>query len=152
MRALPAVAHDLVGIRGPYGNGFPVEEMEGQDLLIVAGGLGMAPLRSLLWYALDHRERFGRDHADVRRAHAAGDVVSRRAGSLTEVDGITTLLTVDRDPDGGWKHHVGLLPELFTLARSRSRPDLRGRRRAAHRLSVRAARAAGPASRRTASS
>src|SRR5512144_1063474 len=40
-------AGSLVGIRGPYGNGFPVEEMEGQDLLIIAGGLGMAPLRSL---------------------------------------------------------------------------------------------------------
>lgn len=44
---------DIIGIRGPYGNGFPMEEMEGSNLLLVAGGLGMAPLRSVLWYALD---------------------------------------------------------------------------------------------------
>ena len=49
---------DVVGLRGPYGNGFPVERLAGDDLLLVAGGLGMAPLRSLLWYALDLRERF----------------------------------------------------------------------------------------------
>ncbi len=50
--------NDVVGVRGPYGNGFPVEKMAGNDLLLVAGGLGMAPLRSLLWYALDNRDKF----------------------------------------------------------------------------------------------
>ncbi|ASJ17122.1 cytochrome-c3 hydrogenase subunit gamma [Thermococcus chitonophagus] len=44
---------DSVGIRGPYGNGFPLEKMEGANLILVAGGLGMAPLRSVLWYAID---------------------------------------------------------------------------------------------------
>ncbi len=44
---------DIVGIRGPYGNGFPMDKMEGFNLILVAGGLGMAPLRSVLWYALD---------------------------------------------------------------------------------------------------
>jgi len=48
----------LVGIRGSYGNGFPIEQLEGNNLLIVAGGLGMAPLRSLVWYALDNRSMF----------------------------------------------------------------------------------------------
>ncbi|HDR06790.1 MAG TPA: hypothetical protein ENN88_04070, partial [Candidatus Coatesbacteria bacterium] len=52
--------NSLVGLRGPYGNGYPVERMEGNDLLLVAGGLGMAPLRSLLWYALDNRAAFRR--------------------------------------------------------------------------------------------
>jgi sulfhydrogenase subunit gamma (sulfur reductase) len=51
---------DLVGLRGPFGNGFPVEKMEGEGLIIVAGGLGAAPLRSLLLYALDNRELFKR--------------------------------------------------------------------------------------------
>src|SRR5512136_640041 len=103
----------LVGIRGPYGNGFPVEEMEGHDLLIVAGGLGMAPLRSLLWYALDHRERFGTVTL-MYGARTPGDMLFREELlSLAEVQDLTTLLTVDRDPDGTWKHHVGLLPTLF---------------------------------------
>jgi len=44
---------DVIGIRGPYGNGFPMEIMEKSKLLLVSGGLGMAPLRSVLWYALD---------------------------------------------------------------------------------------------------
>jgi sulfhydrogenase subunit gamma (sulfur reductase) len=105
--------NDLVGIRGPYGNGFPVEEMEGHDLLIVAGGLGMAPLRSLLWYALDHRDRF-KNVTLMCGARTPAEMLFRdELISLTGVDGLTTLLAVDRDPDGTWQHHVGLLPELF---------------------------------------
>jgi sulfhydrogenase subunit gamma (sulfur reductase) len=50
---------DTVGIRGPYGNGFPMEKFEGRDLLLVAAGLGMAPLRSIFLYALDNRWQFG---------------------------------------------------------------------------------------------
>ncbi len=103
----------LVGIRGPYGNGFPVEQMEGQDLLIVAGGLGMAPLRSLLWYALDNRERFGTITL-MYGARTPGEMLFRdELVSLADVDALNTLLTVDRDPTGTWSHHVGLLPELF---------------------------------------
>lgn len=52
--------NDLVGLRGPYGNGFPMEQMRGQNLLIVAGGLGIVPLRSVLLYALDNRHDYGR--------------------------------------------------------------------------------------------
>jgi NAD(P)H-flavin reductase len=105
--------NDLVGIRGPYGNGFPVEDMHGHDLLIIAGGLGMAPLRSLLWYALDNRDRFG-NLVLMYGAKTPNEMLFREElSSLTNVDAISTLLTVDRDPDGTWKHHVGLLPTLF---------------------------------------
>jgi len=52
--------NDVVGMRGPYGNGFPIELFRGQDLILVAGGLGMAPLRSLLNYVLDNRADFGK--------------------------------------------------------------------------------------------
>jgi len=51
---------DILWIRGPYGNGFPMEEMEGSDLLLVAGGLGIAPLRGVLQYALNRREKYGK--------------------------------------------------------------------------------------------
>jgi len=50
---------DFIGVRGPYGNGFPMEEMKGDDLLLVAGGLGMAPLRSVLHYVMRRREEYG---------------------------------------------------------------------------------------------
>lgn len=105
--------NDVVGIRGPYGNGFPIEEMAGNDLLVIAGGLGMAPLRSLLWYALDHRDRFG-SVTLMYGARTPGEMLFREElSSLTNVDGLAALLTVDRDPEGTWKHDVGLLPALF---------------------------------------
>jgi NAD(P)H-flavin reductase len=51
---------DAVGIRGPLGNGFPIDLFEGRDVLLVAGGLGMVPLRGLLQYLLDRRDHFRR--------------------------------------------------------------------------------------------
>ncbi len=51
---------DEVGVRGPLGNGFPVDRFAGHDLLLVAGGLGMVPLRGLLGYVMDTRGLFGR--------------------------------------------------------------------------------------------
>jgi len=55
-----AAEGDWVGIRGPFGRGFPVEIMEGRDILLAAGGIGLAPLRSLVQYLRDHREAYGR--------------------------------------------------------------------------------------------
>jgi sulfhydrogenase subunit gamma (sulfur reductase) len=108
--------NDLVGVRGPYGNGFPVEALEGQDLLLVAGGLGMAPLRSLLNYALDRRERFGAITL-MYGARTPAEVLFRdELAALTGRDDLTCLLTVDRDPTGIWRHSVGLLPRLFDQA------------------------------------
>lgn len=52
--------NDLVWIRGPCGNGFPMEKMEGNNLLLVAGGLGVAPLRGVLQYALLNRKKYGK--------------------------------------------------------------------------------------------
>lgn len=106
-------ANDRVGVRGPYGNGFPVEELEGEDLLLVAGGLGMAPLRSLLGYALDRRERFGKVTL-MYGAKAPEEMLFRdELTALTGRGDLECLLTVDRDPSGSWPYHVGLLPKLF---------------------------------------
>jgi sulfhydrogenase subunit gamma (sulfur reductase) len=52
--------NDLIGLRGPFGNGFPMKEIQGHNLLIVAGGLGMVPVRSALLYALDNRQNYER--------------------------------------------------------------------------------------------
>ena len=51
---------DIVGIRGPFGRGFPIEEMRSHDVLLVAGGLGIAPLRSLINHIHDERSDFGK--------------------------------------------------------------------------------------------
>ena len=51
---------DVVGLRGPYGNWFPYQALQGRDVLFVGGGIGMAPLRSLITYMLDNRQDYGR--------------------------------------------------------------------------------------------
>jgi NAD(P)H-flavin reductase len=106
-------ANDAVGVRGPYGNGYPVGEMTGNHLLIAAGGLGMAPLRSLLWYALDHRDRF---ESVVLMYGAKGphEMLFRdELQGLGDRTDVQCLLTVDADPSGAWKGGIGLLPALF---------------------------------------
>ena len=109
--------NDVVGLRGPYGNGFPVTDIAGHDLLLAAGGLGMAPLRSLLWYGLDNRDRFGAITL-MYGARTPADMLFRdELVSLVDRNDLNCLLTVDSDPAGGWKHHVGLLPALFEHAR-----------------------------------
>jgi len=109
--------NDLVGVRGPYGNGFPIEEIAGNDLLIAAGGLGMAPLRSLVWYALDNRERFGNLVLMYGAKTPAEMLFREELLSLVDRPDMTCLLTVDADPDGTWKNHIALLPKMFDHAR-----------------------------------
>ncbi len=108
--------NDLVGVRGPYGNGFPVEELLGHDIVLAAGGLGMAPLRSLLWFALDNRERFGRLTLMYGARTPADMLFREELVSLVDRTDLTCLLTVDRDSDGTWRNHVGYLPSMFDLA------------------------------------
>lgn len=51
---------DKIGIRGPFGNGFPFEEIKGKNVIYVAGGIGLIPLRSSIVHVLQHRPDFGR--------------------------------------------------------------------------------------------
>lgn len=109
--------NDLVGIRGPYGNGYPVDVMFGQDLVMAAGGLGMAPLRSLLWFALDNRSRFGA--ITLMYGTKSPDLMLFREElqSLVDRPDMSCLLTVDADPSGTWHNYVGVLPTLFDHAK-----------------------------------
>jgi NAD(P)H-flavin reductase len=106
-------SNDLVGIRGPYGNGFPVERIQGHDLLIAAGGLGMAPLRSLVWYVLDHRDRFGRLTLMYGARTPETMLFRDELVSLVDRDDLTCLLCVDADPKGTWTNPICRLPTLF---------------------------------------
>jgi sulfhydrogenase subunit gamma (sulfur reductase) len=103
----------LVGVRGPYGNGFPLEKLEGNNLLLVAGGLGMAPLRSLLRYALDNRSKF-KDVILMYGAKNPDDMLFKyELLDLIEQPDVKCLLTVDKDDSGIWKAHIGVVTKLF---------------------------------------
>ena len=109
--------NDVVGVRGPYGNGYPIPEMMRNDVLLAAGGLGMAPLRSLLWYTLDHRDQF-QNITLMYGAKRPQDMLFREElQGLVDRTDINCLLTVDADPSGTWENHIGLLPTLFDHAR-----------------------------------
>lgn len=105
-------AGDVIGIRGPFGVGFPAAHLEGYNLLLIAGGLGIAPLRSLINYVLDNRRSYG----DVEILLGCRDPKSMLFGD--EVENWTSRMdvdfrcTVDRgDPD--WKGSVGRITELI---------------------------------------
>ena len=68
-------AGDQIGLRAPLGNGFDFEDMKGHDILFVGGGIGMAPLRTLLLYMIDNRSRLWRHHGHLRRELAQGPVL-----------------------------------------------------------------------------
>jgi NAD(P)H-flavin reductase len=109
--------NDVVGVRGPYGNGYPMQEIAGHDLLLAAGGLGMAPLRSLLWYALDHRDQFNNLILMYGSKRPEDMLFREELVALVDRTDINCLLTVDADPSGTWKNHVGLLPTMFDYAK-----------------------------------
>jgi len=102
----------IIGIRGPYGKGFPVEEMKGKDILFVAGGIGLVPLRSLINYVLDKRSDFGRVLILFGAKTPAEQLfLDELAGWRTRPD-LEYWETVDR-ADGKWKGNVGVITTLF---------------------------------------
>ena len=103
---------EQIAVRGPYGNYFPVEdELKGKDLLFIAGGIGLAPLRSVINYVLDNRGDYGTVDI-VYGSRSADDLVKLK--EIREVwmkaDRVNVYLTVDRGQKG-WDGHVGFVPD-----------------------------------------
>ena len=102
---------DEITVRGPYGNNFPVDtDLKGKDLLFVAGGIGLAPLRSVINYVLDNRDDYGK--VDILYgSRSADDLVQLK--EIQEVwmkaKDVNVYLTIDR-PQEGWDGHVGFVP------------------------------------------
>ena len=105
---------DTVGFRGPYGQGFPVAELHGKNLIFAGGGIGMAPLRSLLWNCIDTREDFG-DITVIYGARSTADLVYKRElREWVEMEGINTVLTVDPGgEDESWGGEIGFVPTVL---------------------------------------
>lgn len=97
----------VVGIRAPFGNWFPYHEWKGKNLLFIGGGIGMAPMRSLLNFCLDNRA----DYADITTLYGArtpGDLCFKYEFDEWNTKG-KLYLTVDQG-DEDWKDHVGHVP------------------------------------------
>jgi sulfhydrogenase subunit gamma (sulfur reductase) len=105
-------AGDEVGIRGPFGKGFPVHILEGSDLLFVAGGLGIVPLHSLINYAIDNRRDFGKVNILLGCGKPEDMLYSDELDEWTKRLDVNFECTVDR-ADSGWKGNVGLITSLI---------------------------------------
>jgi len=105
-----------VGVRGPFGNGWPVEAARGRDVILVAGGIGLAPLRPVIYEVLNHREDYGR-LVVLYGARSPRDLLYRKElAAWARHRETQVLVTVDY---GGmsWRGHVGVVTTLFKYAR-----------------------------------
>jgi len=100
-----------VTVRGPYGNPFPVDDVfAGKDLLFVAGGVGLAPLRSVINYCRHYRDRYGK--IDIVYGSRSKDDLLDYQEIINEWatdNGVNVHLTIDREQEG-WDGHVGFVP------------------------------------------
>lgn len=103
---------DMIGVRGPYGRPFPIDELRGHNLLFVAGGIGMAPLRSVIEFCVDYRD----DYGDITVLHGCKTVGEFCFGhdleEWTRAGLINTKFTVDAACEE-WNGCVGLVTGLL---------------------------------------
>ncbi|MDK2820412.1 MAG: hypothetical protein PWP31_377 [Clostridia bacterium] len=99
-----------VGIRGPYGNGFPLDMMKGKNLLFIAGGIGLAPVRSLINYCAEHREDYGNMWI-IYGSRSPADLCFKEDLTYNwfKVENCRVNVTVDRG-DENWNGHEGFVP------------------------------------------
>jgi len=102
---------DRVGVRGPYGNYFPVEALKGKNLLFIAGGIGFPPVRSLILYVIGRRGEYG--ELDVLYgARTSADLVFKDDIFNNWPKVLNTHITIDA-PESGWDGHVGFVPSYL---------------------------------------
>jgi len=105
-------AGSVIGVRAPLGNFFPYETMRGKNILFVGGGIGMAPLRTLLLFMLDNRADYG-NMTLLYGARSPQDMAFRyELPDWTGRSDLNTVLTIDTE-SSGWQHKVGLIPNVL---------------------------------------
>ena len=103
----------MITVRGPYGRHFPVyDELLGKDLMIIAGGIGLAPVRSVINYVRDNRDKFGTVDI-VYGSRSKDDLVYYKeiVDEWMNTEGFNVHLTID-NPQEGWDGHVGFVPNF----------------------------------------
>jgi sulfhydrogenase subunit gamma (sulfur reductase) len=105
---------DVVGVRGPLGNAFPMDDFQGKDLLVLGGGIGGAPLRPVLHTVLDDRANYG--HLTILWAarHPSLLIFQDEYDAWQSAPDTELHLTVDEAGDD-WSGHVGLITDLLEM-------------------------------------
>jgi sulfhydrogenase subunit gamma (sulfur reductase) len=108
---------DTVGFRGPYGNTFPIEEWEGKNLLYIAGGIALPPMRCVIWNTIDLRNKY-KDITIVYGARSVSDLVYKHElkewEDRPDIKLITTVDPGGQTPD--WKGEIGFVPMVLEKA------------------------------------
>lgn len=108
-------AGDRIGVRGPYGRGWPVRESKGRDVVLVTGGLGCAPVVSVINYVLRRRQEYGRLTIMQGVKHAS-DLIWREKYEQWAALPDTQVLLAANEPGPGWPWHTGYVTALFDQA------------------------------------
>jgi NAD(P)H-flavin reductase len=110
---------DVVGLRGPFGTAWPIHEMEGKDIFIACGGIGLPPLRPVLYHIMKNRSNYGKVTL-LYGARVPNDLMYTNEYETWRNAGIDVQVTVDRG-DSNWTGHVGVVPMWFYHFRIDSR-------------------------------
>ena len=104
--------HGVIGVRGPFGRGWPVDEARGLDLVLVAGGLGLAPLRPVIYEVLRRRAEFGRFSLLVG-ARAPDELIFQGELAGWRLAGDVDVRVAVDHASPTWKGYVGVVPALL---------------------------------------
>lgn len=105
--------NQTIGVRGPFGHGFPLERFRGKDILFASGGLGLAPARSLINQVLDERGKYGRVTILYGARHPSELLFTGELAEWSKRGDVELHLSVDR-PAEGWQGNVGVITTLFS--------------------------------------
>ncbi|PHS35137.1 MAG: hydrogenase [Alkaliphilus sp.] len=120
MGKVTSALHDFaegqkIGIRGPYGNNFPADEWIGKDLVFIGGGIGLAPLRSVINYCIDKKESYG-SITIIYGSRSPSDLCFKEEifENWPSVEGVKVHLAVDKIEEGEqWDKSIGFVPQYL---------------------------------------
>jgi sulfhydrogenase subunit gamma (sulfur reductase) len=104
-----------MGFRGPFGNSFPLDLMEGKNLVFIGGGIGLAPLRSLIWYVIDNRNKY-KNIDIIYGARSPADLCFKYDLESWDKDKTVNMVTTVDKGDKSWKGREGFVPTVLEQA------------------------------------
>lgn len=104
-------AGESLALRGPFGSAWPLVELRGRDVVLACGGIGLAPLRGLIYHLIENRADYGDVHVLIG-ARSPGDLLYDREYDAWRAGGMDVATTVDR-ADPSWQGHIGVVTELL---------------------------------------